>query len=126
MMELGPENHEAYATGVVIASNLFLFWYLFGAQMFFIFVGFIALGIVLNHTPSPKPKPGRSRKTQPLSPSSHSKLASEAATAYISPKYTRRDVVVIPDSPVSFQPLRKRRSKHLADVQRSLSFDGEL
>jgi hypothetical protein len=125
-MASGPKNRDGCVTGVVTLFGLCLCWSLFGAELVFICAGFIALGIVLNLTPPTKPKRARSRKTRPLSPSSLSKLASEAATANIKPEYTRKDVVVIPDSPVSFQPLRKRRSKHLAAVQRSISFEGEL
>jgi L-lactate permease len=122
----GLDSLEDFAGGVATASSLFLSWFLFGPELTIIFAGIIALGIVLNRTPSHKRKPGRSRKTQPLSPCSHSRLASAVATANMSPAYTRRDVIVIPDSPVSFKLPKKKRSKHLAAVQRSLSFEGAL
>jgi hypothetical protein len=119
----GDDLLDGCVFGAATTSILFLSWSLFGAELSIIFVGFIVLGIVLKRTPLNKPKPARSRKTQPLSPSSLSRLASEADTARKEPAYTRRDVVVIPDSPVSFQRHRKRDSRPLVAIKRSLSFE---
>lgn len=119
----GQDLLDGYVFGAVTVSTAFLSCYLFGPTIAIIFMATIALGIALSLTPSPKPKPARSRKTQPLSPSSHSRLASEAATVLKKPAYTRRDAVAIPDSPVWFQPRQKKRSKHLEAVQQSLNFE---
>lgn len=120
----GQERLEVFATGAATASTLFLSWYLFGLELTIICAGITVLGIVLSHTPSHRPKPARSRKTLPLSPSFLSKLASVDETVNRKPAHTRRDAIVITDSPVSFQPQKRKRSKHLAAVQRSPNFEG--
>jgi hypothetical protein len=119
----GDDLLDGCVFGAAITSILFLLWSLFGAELAIIFVAFIVLGIVLRRTPLNKPKPARSRKTRPLSPSSLSRLASAAETALKKPAYTRQDVVVIPDSPVSFQQARKKPSARLGAIKRSLSFE---
>lgn len=120
----GQERLEVFATGAVTASILFLSWYLFGLELTIICAGITVLGIVLSHTPSHRPKPARSQKTLPLSPSFLSKLASVGETVNKRTAYTRRDAIVIPDSPVSFQPQKRKRSKHSAALQQSPNFDG--
>lgn len=117
--------HDGYVITAAILLVTCLLWYLLGPELAIICGGTIALGTVLNRTQSPKPKRVRSRKTRPLSPSSLSRLVSEGVTVRKKPAYTRRDVVVIPDSPVSFQPHRKPISRRLAAAQRSLNFEGE-
>lgn len=119
----GQDLLDGYVSGAVTVSVLFLCWYQCGTEIAIILAGLIALGTALSLTPSPKRKLARSRKTRQLSPSSLSKLASEAATALKSPAYTRQDVIVIPDSPVSFKPTTRKRCKHLVAVQRSINFD---
>jgi hypothetical protein len=122
----GLETEDGCAIGVVMIFAMSLAWYLFGVEIAIICGGFTVLGIVLNLTPLNELEPERFHKTRPLSPCSRSRLASADDIAYISPVYIRRDVVVIPDSPVSFRHPRRRSSKHLAGVRRSMSLDGEL
>lgn len=122
----GDDLLDGSVFGVAIASILFLSWCLFGPEIAIIFGGIIALGIALNQTPPPKRKRAYSRKTSRPLPSSPSKSLSEGVTVRRKAGYTRRNAIVIPDSPEWFPRPPKRRSKHLAAVQRSLSFDGEL
>lgn len=121
----GLDYLEAIVGGVVILLALCLASSLLGPELAIIFAGCIALSIALVRTPSPKPVRGRSRRIQPLSPSSLSKLRSAADTVLRTPVYTRKDVVVIPDSPELFQPRTKARSRPLGASARSLSFDLE-
>lgn len=122
----GDDLLDGCVFGAATTSILFLSWSLFGAELAIIFVATIVLGTVLKRTPLNKPKPARSRKTRPLSASSLSRLASEAETVLKKPAYTRRDVVVIPDSPVSFQQKPRKPLRSLGATKLSRSFDEEL
>ena len=113
----GDEMLEAYVIGAATASILFLSWYLLGPELTIIFGLSTVLGIALSHTPSRKDEQEHSPRTLRRSRSLRSRSVSATTT---------RGAYVTPDS-VELSPLLRRRpSKHLAAVQRSISFDEDL
>ena len=119
----GQDLLDGFAFGVAMALLLSLSWSLFGPELAIILGGTTALGIVLSRTPSPRQKRAPSQKILRRYAFSPSEYHSAGETV---PQTTRRPVHVIKDSPESCAPRIRNRSKHLAAVQRSMSFDEAL
>lgn len=117
----GPDLVEAYAIGAAIAFQVFLSWYLLGAELAIIFGVATVLGIVLNRTPLNKPRRVVSRKISRPSEYLPSKSLSAGVTAR-----KKKNVIVIPDSPVLSQPLPKKSSRNSAARNLSSNFAKEL
>lgn len=105
----GQEILEASAIGAATLSILCLSCFLIGVELTTILAATIALSIVLNHTPSHDQEQETSRRVLRHSRSLPQRLVP----------------IVVPDSPEYIQHRRRKPSRHLEAVQRSLSFEGE-
>jgi hypothetical protein len=113
----GHEWLEGFAVGVVIVSIGCLSWSLFGLELAIIFTATTVLGIALSLTQSHGPEQDDSPTLLLHSPH----LRSRRRSVLI-----KRDVFVTPDSPELYKQPKRRHSRHLAAVQRSLSSEQDF